>query len=124
MRYLIDTHIFIWWMENTRLSDKLMSLLNDPANRVFLSVASIWEMVIKKAKGRLKIPRDIEGGVKTSRFMVLPIEISHVLGVDKLPHYHHDPFDRILISQAKAERLTLITSDPKIRKYNLSLVKA
>lgn len=123
--FLIDTQIFIWWMEKSkRLSKKSFDLLNDPQNQIFLSVASIWEIVIKKQKRRLKVPKDVKGGVEASAFNLLSIEVPHVLGVEKLPFYHKDPFDRILISQAKIEHLTLITADKKIWKYDLSLLKA
>lgn len=125
MRYLIDTHIFIWWMEGSnRLSRNIFNLLNNPQNKVFLSVASVWEVIIKKAKKKLKTPKDVEGGIKASGFIPISVEILHVLGIEKLPMYHDDPFDRIIISQAKVERLTLITADKKIWKYNLPLLKA
>ncbi len=124
MRYLLDTHIFIWWMEEKRLSKTLMDLLGDPRNKIYLSVAAIWEIVIKHSKGKLKISKDIEKGVKNSGFIVLPIETLHVLETGKFPNYHNDPFDRILIAQAKVENLTLITSDKKIWKYKLSFLKA
>lgn len=125
MRYLIDTNIFIWWMEkNKRISKDLMVLLNDPAISIFLSVGSIWEMVIKRAKGKLKLSQDIEKGIQTSRFEILSIQTSHALAVGNLPDYHKDPFDRILIAQTKSENLTLITSDPKIWKYKIDLLKA
>lgn len=125
MRYLIDTHIFIWWMERSnRLSRNIFNLLNNPQNKVFLSVASVWEVIIKKAKKKLKTPKDVEGGIKASGFIPINVEILHVLGIEKLPMYHDDPFDRIIISQTKAERLTLITADKKIWKYNLPLLRA
>lgn len=124
MRYLIDTHIFIWWMERSnRLSRNIFNLLNNPQNKVFLSVASVWEVIIKKAKKKLKTPKDVEGGIKASGFIPINVEILHVLGIEKLPMYHDDPFDRIIISQTKAERLTLITADKKIWKYNLPLLR-
>lgn len=123
--FLIDTQIFIWWMEKSKkLPQDLFDLLNNPQNQIFLSVASVWEIVIKKAKKRLKTPKNIEAGVIRSGFLVLPIGLKHVLGVEKLPLFHKDPFDRILISQAKTERLTFITTDEKIWKYDLSLLKA
>ena len=124
MRYLIDTQIFIWWMEkNRRLSKNTFNLLNDPQNQIFLSIATVWEIVIKKAKKKLKTPKDVEGGVKTSGFMPINIEMLHVLGVEKLPMHHKDPFDRILIAQARVENLTFITTDEKIWKYDLPLLK-
>lgn len=123
--FLIDTQVFVWWMEESkRLPKNIFNLLNDPQNQIFLSVASVWEIVIKRAKNKLKVPTDIEGGIKKSYFTVLPIELAHVIQVDKLPIYHQDPFDRILISQAKVEGLTFITSDPKIWKYKISILKA
>ena len=123
--FLIDTQVFIWWMEkNKRLHENLFKLLDDPQNKILLSVASIWEIIIKKSKNRLKTPKNIEAGVKKSGFIVLDIELNHVLGVEDLDFYHKDPFDRILISQAKAENLTLVTSDEKIWKYDIPLIRA
>lgn len=125
MRYLLDTNIFIWWMEKSKkLPHDLYTLINDPKNKVFLSVVSIWEIVIKRGKDRFKVPKDIEIDIKTNRFNLLPIHIEHALEVGKLPFHHKDPFDRILISQAKIENLILISSDKKIWKYNLPLLKA
>lgn len=121
--YLLDTHIFIWAMEESkRLPKDIKSKISDPNNKVFISVATAWEIIIKRMKNKLKAPKDIPGGIKTAGFRVLPIEITHVLGVEGLPLYHQDPFDRILIAQAKIEKLTLITSDKKFKKYNLSLI--
>ena len=125
--FLIDTQIFIWGMEKSpKLSSKLKILLEDTENQVFISVASMWEMVIKQARGKLKLPQSIEKGIKDAGFKILSIEALHVLSISKLRFYkdHNDPFDMILISQAKVENLTLITSDPKIWKYKLSLIKA
>lgn len=125
--FLIDTEIFIWGMEkSSKLSSKIEKILENPENQIFISVASIWEIVIKKAKGRLKLPKSIEEGINNAGFKTLSIEITHVLGVGKLPNYkdHNDPFDRMLISQARVENLTLITSDQKMWKYKLALLKA
>jgi len=122
--FLIDTQIFIWWMEkSSRLSKDMFNLLNNSQSKIFLSVASVWEIVIKKGKKKLKTPKDVEGGVRASGFIPLNIEIPHVLGIEKLPIYHKDPFDRILIAQAQLENLTLITSDEKIWKYNIDVLK-
>lgn len=125
MSYLIDTHIFIWLMENNKkVSGQIKALLQSPTVDVFISIASVWEMVIKQTKGKLKIPEDIKGGIRSSGLTILPIEISHALQTGKLPNYHHDPFDRMLISQTKIENLTLITADPKIWKYKIPIIKA
>lgn len=125
MRYLIDTHIFIWAMENKKsLSESIKNEITDPNNTVFISVATVWEIIIKNAKKKLKAPKDIKGDIEASNFQLLPIGIEHVLEVKKLLNIHKDPFDRILIAQTKAEGLTLITSDAKIWKYKIPLVKA
>lgn len=118
MQYLVDTHIFIWGMENNvRLPKNIAKILKDPANSIFISVASIWEMIIKKTLGKLKVPDDIEQDIKKAGFNILPIEIGHVLKVETLPNLHHDPFDRMLISQAMVEELKLLTTDKKVKKY-------
>lgn len=124
MNYLIDTQIFIWGMENsTRLSTQVKEILKDPTNQVYLSVASIWEIVIKVAKNKLKVPKDIEASIQNSEFKILDIDLNHVLGISKLPSIHEDPFDRIIISQTQVEGLTLITSDSKIWRYKVKLLK-
>ncbi len=126
-RFLIDTQIFIWGMErNKKLPTSIISILQNSEYEIFISVASVWEIVIKKAKGSLKTPQNLEESIKEAGFKLLSIELSHALGVGKLPFYkdHKDPFDRVLISQAKVETLILITTDPKIWKYKIPLMKA
>lgn len=124
--YLLDTSVFIWLMEKSpRLSQKLFDLLGNPKIQVSVSVASIWEIVIKRKKTPLRVPQDIIKGIKSVNFLILPIEAYHVMEIEKLPDYHKDPFDRMLVAQARTENLTLITSDKKIwRKYKVSLLKA
>lgn len=122
--YLLDTNIFIWLMEKSpRISQDLYRLLANPKVQVFVSVASIWEIVIKRKKTPLKVPRDIIRGIQSVNFSILPIEAQHVVGTEKLPDYHKDPFDRILVAQARAEKLYLITADKKIWKYKAPLLK-
>ena len=120
--YLLDTQVFIWWMEeNKRLPSGIKALIDDPLNKIFISVIIPWEIVIKIKAKKLKVPQNFAKAIINGIFEILPIQISHVLGLRKLPLYHKDPFDRILIAQAKIEGLTLITSDQKFSKYNLSL---
>jgi PIN domain nuclease of toxin-antitoxin system len=124
-RFLLDTQVFIWWMEKSRkLSQNWFRLLTvtEADNQVFLSMASVWEMVIKQKKKKLRLPTKIELGIRQSGFGLLPIELAHVLAVAKLPLYHQDPFDRILIAQAQVENLTLISSDKKMARYKVKLL--
>lgn len=110
--------------ENKKLPSDIKSIIDNPLNNIFVSVITPWEIVIKIKAKKLKVPKNFAGFIMNGIFKVMPIEISHVLGVGELPLHHKDPFDRILISQAKVENLTLITSDEKIRKYNIPLIKA
>ena len=123
--YLLDTHVFIWAMEkNLRLTSEIVDLLKDPEILVFVSVASIWEIVIKRNKTPLKIPKNVVGSINSVGFEILQIDAPHVMETEKLPYHHKDPFDRILIAQARTEKITLITSDSKIGKYKVKLLKA
>lgn len=126
MKYLLDTHIFVWSLNNDRrLKDSIKKILVDPEQMILVSVVSAWELSIKsKARPGFKLGTSIKEAFNISGFEILPIFFEHALAVEKLPLYHKDPFDRILISQALAEDLTLITSDQKIWKYELKLIKA
>ncbi len=122
--FLLDTHIFIWWMEGKKeLKKEVKTILKDPHSQVYLSVASVWEMVIKINKKKLKLSVNLHKGIRTSRFQSLMITMPHVFELEHLPTYHTDPFDRLLIAQAKAENFTLITADPKIAKYPITVMK-
>src|SRR3989344_1662277 len=118
--YLLDTHIFLWFLtDDKRLSVKTRQLLMDGANRVLLSSVCVWEIVIKKSLGKLRIPEDLGGAIKKSGFKILPIELDHVLELEKLPPVHRDPFDRMLVAQARQENCWLVTADPKIFRYKV-----
>ncbi len=122
--YLIDTHIFIWWMQKSpKLPVDIMTLLTNSREDIYLSVASVWEMIIKRQKKKLKTP-SIPHGVREGRFGLLEIKLAHVLCIESLPPYHNDPFDRLLIAQAITEGLILISSDEKIARYNVPLLRA
>src|SRR5438067_10689879 len=108
MRLLLDTHTFIWWSgSSSSLSSCALSLCKDPANTLLLSVVSVWEMQIKHQAGKLQltVPLDqlIAGHQQSNNLQVLPVELAHVLALDTLPTHHKDPFDRLLIAQAKVE---------------------
>jgi len=127
VKLLLDTHIFLWWAEEPeKLSRRAYALCQDPVSTLILSVASIWEIQIKDQLGRggfnLRAPLDelIESQQRQNDLVVLPVELSHVLALRGLPVYaeHTDPFDRLLIAQANAEDVTLLSADRKIHKYS------
>jgi len=128
MRFLIDTHILLWLLAgSTRISTDLARTLADTQNTVFISTASTWEIAIKVALGKLALPPDIghwlpaelaAAGIKS-----LPVELAHSLGVERLPPHHADPFDRLLISQALAEDLMLVSADRVFAAYDVHLIR-
>jgi PIN domain nuclease of toxin-antitoxin system len=129
VRLLVDTHCWLWQLaEPERLKEPVRSLLADRGNEVFLSVASIWEIVIKAQLGKLALPEPAE--VFVPRRMealgnfALPITEPHVLRIATLPLHHRDPFDRILLSQALVEGLPLVTADARLKDYELELLWA
>jgi PIN domain nuclease of toxin-antitoxin system len=127
MNVLIDTHTFLWWnMEDPQLSERAKAIIADGQNEVYLSAASVWEIVIKTAKGRLILPESpaqyISRRMSQNRFRSLPVQISHAVHVLELPLYHNDPFDRLLIAQSRLESLPLVTQDEDILRYDIETV--
>jgi len=124
LRLLLDTHIFLWWADAPeRLRAPQREAVEDPASEVFLSVASIWEMAIKVGTGRLDFPiADIESHTVGHGLAILPVLPPHAVALLALPRLHGDPFDRMLIAQARAEGLTLVTDDTMIRQYDVALL--
>ncbi|MEK7559016.1 MAG: type II toxin-antitoxin system VapC family toxin [Patescibacteria group bacterium] len=121
--YLVDTHIFIWWLsEDKKLNKSTQKILKDPNSHIYVSIATLWEISIKNTAGKLPLKTTITEMVSFSGFELLSINLSHVLNLGKLPIYHNDPFDRMLIAQAKAEGLTLLTDDRKIKKYDIKVI--
>lgn len=119
MRILIDTHIFLWWLkDNPSLSKKARALIVD-AEEVFVSSASIWEISIKVNLKKLKVDvLEMIGAIEANGFTELPISAKHAAAVSQLKNIHRDPFDRILVAQAIAEPLKLLTSDKILQKYS------
>ncbi len=116
-KYLLDTQALIWWFEaNNRLPDEIKRLLDSKAI-IMLSVASLWEIIIKTKSGKLKLGRTLEYLLKKVEFEILYINLNHVLRIRKLPNIHKDPFDRILIAQSLVEKCILLTTDKMVKKY-------
>ena len=123
-KLLLDTHAFLWWRsEPQRLEPAARSAIASAAI-AFVSVASAWEVAIKTALGKLRLPESLEAGVDDSGFEKLMISFSHAEGVATLPHHHRDPFDRMLIAQARAENLVLVTHDRKFQPYEVDILWA
>jgi len=124
LKILLDTHILLWWLaDDPLLSKKARSLITDSKNLVFISAATTWEMMKKKALGKLEAPDNIAEMIKENNFKDLPITLAHTLTIGQLPKHHQDPFDRMLVAQAKCEALTLITADEKLTAYDLNHLK-
>lgn len=121
MNYLIDTHIFLWWLDDDkRLSQRMREVIRDGKNSVFVSVVSAWEIAIKlKLNKGFKLKKPLDAYFKTSDFVVMDINLGHILRLTDLPLIHKDPFDRMLIAQAITEKMTLITVDANIKKYKV-----
>lgn len=123
-RLLLDTHIFLWWRgQPSRLTEKVRSSIAT-ADIVFVSAASAWEAAIKASMGRLELPDTIEAGVLASGFEKLLITFSHAEQAAGLPSHHRDPFDRMLVAQARAEDLTLVTHDQLLEAYDVKILWA
>lgn len=124
MKLLLDTHIFLWVLEgNKKLKNEVEEIIKNPQNQIFVSVVSGIEISIKSKTKKLKLKTTLKRMFEISGFEILNVNFNHLLEMDKLFVYHKDPFDRILISQAKVENLTLITSDEKIWRYDLQFIK-
>lgn len=118
MRYLLDTCLVLWILEGNRSKLKdFITIIEDPANELAISVVSYWEITIKQALGKLEISNTWTDSVEETGMFWLNLEPKHIRQLEKLPLIHHDPFDRLLISQARAEQMTLLTCDDKVRQY-------
>jgi PIN domain nuclease of toxin-antitoxin system len=119
---LLDTHVVLWWLADaSTLSDDIKDRLDTEAD-VHISAATVWEVAIKQAIGKLQQPTDLPERVRDSGFRELHITSEHGLRAGRLPLIHRDPFDRMLIAQAQCEDLTLVTRDADIHKYEVSVL--
>ena len=125
-RLLLDTHVWLWWQAgDARLGPQTRQRLQR-ASEVRFSAASAWEMAIKIAIGKLTLPKgaDIAAELAHSGFLSLPVEIVHAEDVRRLPPLHRDPFDRLLVAQARVEGLTLVTVDRQLAAYGIAVIDA
>lgn len=127
MRLLLDTHVFLWLDAALRqLPRSVTTLLEDEANTILLSYASIWEMQIKHAAGKLRFSTSLQTKLESqsveNRISLFPIELAHIFALDRLPLHHRDPFDRMLIAQAYYEGIAIVSSDAKSQAYPISVI--
>ena len=120
---LLDTHILLWWLsDHPRLPQAFRERIADPGMACFVSAASIWEIGIKRAIGKLDAPAEWVGILEQEGFHGLPMELVHAEAAANLPLHHHDPFDRMLIAQAKLESLVIVTVDKRFSDYDVKLL--
>ena len=121
---LLDTHVFVWALADPgRISDAAWPALRDPAQPLFLSVASAWELAIKSARGKIALPGGVRAfvgeGCRRAGVTLLGIDLAHTAEVGRLPHHHRDPFDRMLVAQARIEDLALLSYDGALDAYDV-----
>ncbi len=125
MKLLLDTHALLWWLaDDPSLPETPRSLIAAGDNLVFLSAAVVWEIRIKQALGKLEIPADFQEVLTGQPFIELPISVDHAHAIADLPMHHRDPFDRILVAQAKVERMTILTRDSVFEQYGVPVIWA
>lgn len=129
MRYLLDTNVWLWmWNEPEKLRNEARVLVEDPANALYVSAVSAWEIATKASAGRLTLPTSVGEWLADPRHLAevteLPITFAHAGRAGTLPAIHRDPFDRMLVAQAQIEGLTLVTADAQVAAYPVEAVRA
>lgn len=125
MRLLLDTHVVLWWLSNDRsLRPAARSAIAAVDSEVYVSAASAWEISIKRALGKLDAPMGLDAALEPHRFEPLSITVAHAEAAGALPRHHDDPFDRMLVAQAQAEELVVVTRDPRFALYGVGTLAA
>jgi len=124
MRLLLDTHTFLWWINNDPLlSEPARAAIASERNECFLSLASCWELAIKTSIGKLRLTKSVERFIPeelaANDFKLLNLDFRHVAKVESLPFHHRDPFDRLLVAQVLAERMTIVSADAVLSEYGV-----
>jgi PIN domain nuclease of toxin-antitoxin system len=121
---LLDTHVLLWWLtDDPMLADDIKHTIDTEAN-VWVSAATLWEIGIKEAIGKISVSADFPELIRRNGFRELPIGFDHATAAGRLPMMHRDPFDRMLIAQARCEDLTFVTRDPRCHKYEVQILRA
>ena len=125
MRLLVDSCVLVWWLDHPgSLAKEAREAISDPANEVYFSAASVWELGLKIRKGKLTMPVDFASALAEDGFSPLPVTVNHAARSLSLPAVHEDPFDRLLVVQAIEEGLVMVTRDEVIRDYPLAVMRA
>jgi PIN domain nuclease of toxin-antitoxin system len=120
MNLLLDTHAFLWWDANdSKLPVDLKAAIASPSNQVYVSAVTVWEIAIKRASGKLLFAGSVPRAISEHRFLPLAITVEHAEFAGSLPQLHRDPFDRLLVAQARLEGLMLVTVDEEILRYKV-----
>lgn len=123
MKLLLDTHVLLWWLDDdAALSPAVRDKIADGRNTVIISAASIWEIQIKQAIGKLALPAEFRSVLEDQPFEMLDITAEHAFALKDLPMHHRDPFDRMLVAQAMVEGLTLVTHDIHLKNYPVKII--
>jgi PIN domain nuclease of toxin-antitoxin system len=123
VRLLLDTNTFLWWRAGSpRLPARVTDQINDPTNEIVVSVASLWEITIKRALGKLRFLEDFEQVMADEEFDLLSIAYAHLRVLGDLPQHHRDPFDRLIISQSLDERIPVATNDRAFAAYGVQII--
>lgn len=126
MKLLLDSHAFLWWLaEDPKLGKEAREAVADPSSTVLVSAATVWELSIKAALGKLDLDgADLVEEIEANGFVELPMTARHAQAAATLPRHHDDPFDRVLIAQARVEGLTIVTRDSAFDAYSIAIVLA
>ena len=120
MKVLLDTHVLVWWLMDAReLGKEARAAIGTPTNVIFVSAVSVWELRIKEALGKVKLPPDFAEVLGAQPFEPLAMTMAHAHALRQLPMHHRDPFDRMLICQARSDGLTLLTHDEVMGQYDV-----
>jgi PIN domain nuclease of toxin-antitoxin system len=122
LKILLDTHILLWWLDaNPVLPQEAIGLIRDPENTIFVSAVSLWEIWLKQSLGKLRLPADFQRRLAGESFESLPLTAVQTARIGQLPWVHRDPFDRMLVAQAQADNLMLLTVDEMLTGYGASV---